>query len=129
MAKYLLFLLLMLASIANAQETNVNDQVYKITEVDVKPEFKGGVQNFYNYISKNFRIPDVEGLEGKIMVEFVIEKDGAISNVDVIKDVGYGTAEQMTELLENSPNWIPGKKDGETVRTLYRIPISIKSGR
>ena len=117
----------MITSHTFAQDAATDENIFKLSDVEVKPEFKGGVADFYKFIAKNFKMPDEEGLNGKIIVEFVIEKDGSISNINVIQDIGYGTDKETVRVFENSPKWIPGKKNGEVVRTLYTIPITIKS--
>ena len=123
--KHFLFLLLFISTTIYSQE--VNDKVFNASEVDEKPDFKGGIEKFYKYVAKNFKLPDEEGLDAKIIVEFVIEKDGSITNVNVIQDVGFGSAEETIRFLNDCPKWLPGKKNGEIVRTLYRFPITIKT--
>ena len=95
----------------------------KITD---QPTYIGGIQAFYNYIGKNFRIPDVEKLEGKILVSFIIEKDGSLNEIKVLRDIGYGTGQEAIRVLTDSPKWNPGTKEGKPVRVLYTLPISIK---
>ncbi|MBY0485603.1 MAG: energy transducer TonB [Flavobacteriaceae bacterium] len=100
--------------------------IYAINDIEIKPEFQGGISEFYKYIGKNFKIPKEIATDGKIFVQFVIESDGKISNVKVIKDIGFGTNEETIRVIENSPKWIPGKKDGKPVRVQYSLPILIK---
>ena len=127
MNNYLLLLILMISSTIYSQEILDKEKVFNNSEVDEKPTFKGGMEKFYKYIAKNFKVPEEEGLKGKIIVEFIIETDGSISNFTVIQDIGYGSAEEITLSFKKCPNWIPGKKGGQLVRTLYRIPITIMS--
>jgi protein TonB len=127
MKKYFLFLIFLTISNTYSQELKIDEKAFSITEVDEKPVFKDGMEKFYKYIAKNFKMPEEEGLKGKIIVEFIIETDGSISNFTVIQDIGYGTAEEVARVFKDCPKWLPGKKDGQTVRTLYRFPISIMS--
>ena len=127
MKKYFLFLIFLTISNTYSQELKIDEKAFSITEVDEKPVFKDGMEKFYKYIAKNFKMPEEEGLKGKIIVEFIIETDGSISNFIVIQDIGYGSAEEITRSFKKCPNWIPGKKDGQVVRTLYRLPITIMS--
>ena len=127
MKNYFLILILIISSNIYSQEIVDKEKIFNNSEVDEKPDFKGDMGNFYKYIAKNFRTPSEEGLKGKIIVEFIIETDGSISNFTVIQNIGYGTAEEITRTFKKCPNWIPGKKDGQIVRTLYRIPITIMS--
>lgn len=129
MKKYYLLLILMIASNTYSQAIEDSDKVFNSTEVDKKPDFKGGMETFFKFIAKNFRVPHEEGLKGKIIVEFIIEKDGSISKFHVNQDIGYGTAEEIARVFTKCPNWLPGTKDGKAVRTLYNLPITIMSGR
>ena len=123
--KYLFFLLFLFGSTVYSQVAE--EPVYQSSEVDVKPDFPGGMGNFYKLMAKNFKVPEEEGLEGKIIVEFIVEKDGAITNLNIIQDIGFGTDQETLRFMSKCPKWIPGKKYGEAVRTLYRLPINIRS--
>lgn len=101
--------------------------IYNTAGIEIKPEYPGGMTEFYNFIGKNFRVPDVKGLAGKIFVSFVIEKDGSITDVKVIRDIGYGTGEEAVRVLQNCKNWIPGEQQGKKVRVLYSLPIVIQT--
>jgi protein TonB len=127
MKKYFLLLILIMSSNIYSQEIEGIEKVFNNTEVDEKPIYKGGMEKFYKYIAKNFKVPEEPGLKGKIIVEFIIEKDGSISNFTVIQDIGYGSAEEITRAFKKCPNWNPGRKDGQIVRTLYKLPITIMS--
>lgn len=95
--------------------------------VDVKPEFPGGMDAFYQFIAKNYRMPDVKGLSGKVITTFVIEKDGSIEEVKIIRDLGYGTGNEAIRTLKNSPKWIPAEQNGQKVRCFFALPISLIS--
>lgn len=125
MKKYFLLLILIITSTTYSQTTEDSEKIYTVNELDKKPEFKGGIEKFYKYVAKNFKMPEEEGLSGKIIVEFIIEKDGSISNFEVVQDIGYGTSEEVTRVFKNCPKWEPGIIDGKLVRTSYRFPITI----
>ena len=101
--------------------------IYNTAGIEIKPEYPGGMTEFYNFIGKNFRVPNVKGLAGKIFVSFVIEKDGSITEIKVIRDIGYGTGEEAKRVLEMSPKWLPGEQSGKKVRVLYSLPIVIQT--
>ena len=103
--------------------------LYNTAGVEKKPDFPGGLKEFYKYISQNFKTPDVKGLAGKVFVTFIVEKDGSITEVKVLRDIGYGTGEEAVRVLKNSPNWIPGEQKGRKVRVLYSLPISIQPSK
>lgn len=125
MKKYFILIILIITSTAYSQTTEDTEKIYNNNELDKKPEFKGGMEKFYKFVGKNFNVPDVKGLKGKIIVEFVIEKDGSLSNFVVVQDIGYGTSEQITKIFKTCPDWEAGIKDGKAVRSLYRLPITI----
>jgi protein TonB len=113
--------------ITSAQDnTNFsNDTVYDILKIDVKPEFSGGMDAFNQFISKNYNCPKVEKLAGKVYVTFVIEKDGSITGIKVLRDIGYGTGKEAIRVLELCPQWLPGEQNGQKVRCTFSLPISI----
>jgi len=102
-----------------------DNQVY--TAVEVKPDFPGGMAKFYQYVGKNFRVPE-EDIKGKIFVQFVVEKDGSLTDIKVVRDLGFGTGKEAERVLKNCPKWKPGIQNGRPVRVLYSLPISIVSG-
>ncbi len=111
-----------------AQDADNNDNtIYNTANIEVKPDFLGGIGNFYKYVGKNFQVPEEEGLKGKVFVSFVIEKDGSLTDIKVIRDIGYGTGREAIRVLESCPNWIPAQQNGKNVRVLYSLPISIQS--
>jgi len=105
---------------------NISDNtIYNTAGVEVKPQFPGGMDQFYKFVAENFKTPKVEKLAGKIYVTFVIEIDGSITGMKVLRDIGYGTGEEAIRVLKLSPKWLPGQQNGKTVRCTYSLPISI----
>jgi protein TonB len=113
----------------NAQEqtSQPQDSIYDYKNVDVKPEYPGGVEAFYKFIAKNFKAPEEEGLNGKIITTFVIEIDGSISDIKVLQDIGYGSGAEVLKVLTMSKKWIPAKLNNIPVRVIYQFPITIRS--
>ncbi|WP_304198376.1 DUF2059 domain-containing protein [Flavobacterium alvei] len=106
--------------------TSVSDNtVYNTAGIEVKPDFPGGMDQFYKFIAENYQTPKVEGLKGKIYVTFVIEKDGSLSDIKVLRDIGYGTGKEAIRVLKLSPKWSSGEQNGQKVRCTYSLPISI----
>ena len=94
--------------------------------VDQQPQFPGGEDARMQYLINNIEYPQEaqdEGIEGTVYVQFIIEADGSITNVNVLRGIGGGCDEEAREVVENMPNWEPGKKDGEPVRTQFNMPI------
>jgi len=93
----------------------------------VEPNFPGGLPEFYKFIAQNFKIPaDYKG-EEKLMVSFLVEKDGSITNINVMKDLGHGTKEEAIRVLKSCPNWIPATVNNEAVKYQYVVPITLVS--
>jgi protein TonB len=113
----------------NAQEptSQPQDSIYDFKEVDVKPEYPGGVEAFYKFIAKTFKTPEEEGLNGKIITTFVIEIDGSITDIKVLQDIGYGSGAEVLKVLSMSKKWIPAKLKDIPVRVLYQFPITVRS--
>lgn len=104
-----------------------DNTIYNTAGIEVKPDFPGGLEKFYKFIGKNFQVPEEEGLKGKIFVTFVVEKDGSLTDIKVIRDIGYGTGKEAIRVLKSCPRWNPGEQNGKKVRVLYSLPISIQS--
>lgn len=104
-----------------------DNQIYNTAGIEVKPDFPGGIQNFLNYVAKNYRTPEEEGLNGKVFVTFVVEKDGSLTDIRVIRDIGYGTGAEAIRVLKRSPKWTPGEQNGKKVRVQYSLPITIRT--
>ena len=104
-----------------------NDVVFNVAGITEKPEFPGGMEKFYKFVGNNFQAPTEPNLKGKVYVMFIIEKDGSITNVSVLRDIGHGTGEEATRVIKLSPKWIPAQKDGVPVRVQYSLPITIMS--
>lgn len=132
MKNSILLLLLIATTTIFSQETpkeSQDDFLIDYSEVQVKPEFPGGMKSFYSFIAKNFITPEEENLKGKIIVDCIIEKDGTLSNMKVREDVGYGSGEEAIRVLNKLPKWRPGQQNGYTVRTSYFVKIHVESTR
>ena len=91
-----------------------------------KAEFQGSIGAFSKFLQKNLKYPEAAlktNATGKIYVEFIVEKDGSITHIDVLKNVGFGWNEEMIRVLKLSPKWIPAKDKGKIVRSKYYLPI------
>lgn len=104
---------------------SVNDSTY--TVVDVMPEFPGGNDSLIAYLSTSITYPapaKSEGIEGKVFVNFIINKDGSIGEVKAMKGPGHGCNEEAVRVISQMPDWTPGLKDGKEVKVSFNIPIS-----
>jgi hypothetical protein len=110
---------------AQATATLTDDAPFNYEEVEVRPEFPGGYNELLNFIGKNFRLGDYEGYGGTMKVAFIIEIDGSITNIKVIKDIGGETAAEARRVISMFPKWTSGEFGGKKVRVLYELPIKI----
>lgn len=94
---------------------------------ETMPSFPGGMDAFYEYLSTELKYPyraKKDDVEGKVFLSFIIDKDGSVSEVVVLKGIGSGCDEEAVRVLKNSPKWNPGKQRGQPVRV--RQALSIK---
>jgi len=115
----------------NAQDReNVAEEdttVYTKEEIDVLPEYPGGDEARIKHLINNLEYPKYArevGLEGRVEIGFIVEKDGSMSNFTAIKSVHPILDEESLRVIKLMPKWIPGKKDGKTVRVQWQIPIT-----
>lgn len=104
--------------------------IYSTAGLTENPEYIGGMDKFYKFVGENYNMPktpDAIKLTGKVYATFIIEADGNLSDIKVLRDIGYGTDEEAIRVLKLSPKWNPGTINGEPVRTTYSLPISIQS--
>jgi hypothetical protein len=82
---------------------------------------------FYKYVGNNFKVPEGFKGKGKIYLRFFIEKDGSLTEIEIIRDLGFGLGDEAIRVLKESPKWIPGSVNGSPVRMTFSIPILIES--
>jgi hypothetical protein len=103
-----------------------DSHLYNVAAIEQKPEFPGGLQNFYKFVMNNYHMPDHPEMQsGNVMVAFVVEKDGSITDVRAVRDVGFGSGEEAVRVIEKSPKWTPGVQNGKNVRVSFMVPIKI----
>lgn len=104
-----------------------NDTVFQI--VEQMPEFPGGVEALMKYISDNVKYPQEakdKNISGRVVLGFVIEKDGSVNEVKVLRGIGGGCDDEAVRVIKTMPKWKPGRQKGEPVRVFYQIPINFK---
>ena len=97
--------------------------------VDEMPQFPGGMAGLMQYLSTNVRYPEdakESGAQGRVIVSFIVEKDGSISNARVTKPTYSSLDDEALRVVSNMPKWTPGKQNSETVRVKYSIPVSFR---
>jgi protein TonB len=98
-------------------------------DIQVPPSFPGGEKELLNYLSQNIQYPadaSEKKISGIVALTFVVNKDGSISDVQIVQEIGGGCGEEAKRVVESMPNWIPGKLRGEPVRVRFTLPIRFK---
>lgn len=122
---YLLFFLLINVSFAKKINTE-GLIIIPYEQVEVKPLFPGGMNEFMKFVMKNFHLPEEEEVPtGTIQVSMVIDKSGNVTNVQIISDLG-NAGNEIKRVLSKCPKWQPGRMKGENVDVEYVFPITIK---
>jgi TonB family protein len=102
-----------------------------LTKVDVLPMFKGGHQKFTDFLVKNIKYPEearAKNIQGRAIVNFVVEKDGSLSDVKILRGVSKELDEEALRVIKLSPNWEPGQQNGKTVRVSFIVPVVFNLG-
>lgn len=110
-------------------ESGVTPVEMPFTTVEMMPEFIGGARELYKWLGNNLRYPGAAvnaGVEGKVFVKFIVEKDGTISELSVLKGIGFGCDEEALRTMQKMPKWNAGKQNGRAVRVYFTLPISFK---
>lgn len=113
--------------ILNPIELGPNTQIFD--EVDQLPAPKDGLQSYYQFVASNLKYPEDaknKGIEGKVMVEFIVTKEGTVSNVKVLKGIDRACDLAAAQVIAKSENWNPGIKDGKIVNTKIVLPIAFR---
>lgn len=126
MKKLILITVVFFSVLSASSQVNQKPTPIPYDDAGVKPLFPGGNNEFMKYIAKNFTAPEEGGYSGVVKVSFVIEMDGSIGDVKVIKDIGGGIGDEAKRVVLKSPKWTPGQNMGEVVRVLYELPITIR---
>lgn len=110
-----------------APEEEVADEIFDIVEDQPGPP--GGMGAFYKYVGKSMKYPSQArrmGIEGRVFVQFVVDKTGNLTDVRAIKGIGAGCDEEAVRVLKNAPKWTPGKQRGRPVKVRMILPITFK---
>lgn len=106
-------------------ETTTSENVFDV--VEDMPQYPGGMQAMMKFLIENISYPkdaQEKKISGRVLVNFVVEKDGSISNVETVKSVFPSLDDEAVRVVKSMPNWKPGKQNGKVVRVKYTLPIS-----
>lgn len=100
-----------------------------LTFAEQMPEFNGGNKSMYEFLGKSIHYPKLamtESIEGKVILQFVIDSKGAVNKIEVMKAIGGGCEEEAIRVVNQMPKWSPGKQNGKPVSVRYTLPIAFK---
>lgn len=109
------------------EEEAAEEEIFTIVETN--PAFPGGEREMYKYLGKNTDYPPIaqdNNIQGRVYVSFVVEKNGKITDVRVLRGIGGGCDEEAIRVVKSMPSWSPGKQRGKAVRVRFNLPIVFK---
>ncbi len=112
---------------AEAPKPEVENKVFDV--VEQMPSFPGGQGALMQYLANNIKYPVVaqeNGVQGRVVVSFVVERDGSITDVQVVRSVDPSLDREAQRVVKSMPKWIPGKQNGQAVRVKYNVPVSFR---
>lgn len=122
-----LFVMFFIAeTIVFAQVDTIDDPLI-FTPVDVDAEFPGGIEGLIMFVCMNVEYPEqarTAEVEGTVYASFCIDKDGSVSNITILKDIGYGCGDEVVKMLKSMPQWKPAKIRGKNVRSEFNLPVT-----
>jgi protein TonB len=122
----LIILVLSFSAHAQTKDTVKHTDSLIFKPVDTDPQFPGGIAAFYKFLSKNQKYPDAakqNNIHGKVFLTFVVEKDGSLSGITVVRSLSPEIDAEAIRLMQISPKWNPGLQNGQPVRVRYTMPV------
>lgn len=106
------------------QKKHNDEKVYEV--VEQMPSFPGGQEALMTYINHNIKYPDEDCGQGRVIVSFIVEKDGSITNATIRRSVDPAFDREALRVISSMPKWIPGKNNGRNVRVRFNVPVQFK---
>lgn len=107
------------------EEEVAEEEIFLVVEEDA--EFPGGLEALSKYLSENIKYPQLakeNNIEGRVFVSFVVEKDGRVGNIKILRDIGGGCGAEAVRVVKSMPRWKPGKQRGKPVRSQFNLPVN-----
>lgn len=112
--------------LTEAEEEEIEEEEI-FTIVEKMPVYPGGVEALFGYLAQNIEYPDMAKdakIEGKVYITFVVNKEGGVADVKVLRGIGGGCDEEAIRVVKNMPKWDPGRQRGKAVKVQYNLPIN-----
>ncbi len=109
--------------------TSGSDPVFEINETATPPSFPGGERGLQMFLATNIQYPSLarqNNIQGNVAAQFVVNRDGSISNIIILKDIGGGCGAEVVRVLSAMPKWGPGIVDGRPVRVKFTLPVRFR---
>ncbi len=122
-----LFLLLFVVETFVFAQVDTTDGPLIFTPVDVDAEFPGGLEELIMFVCMNVEYPEQArkaNVEGTVYASFCIDRDGSVSNITILKDIGYGCGDEVVKMLRSMPRWKPARVRGKNVRSEFNLPVT-----
>lgn len=122
-----LFLMLFIAETIVFAQVDTTDAPLIFTTVDVDAEFPGGLEELIMFVCMNVEYPEQAhkaNVEGTVYSLFCIDRDGSVSNITILKDIGYGCGDEVVKMLQSMPRWKPARVRGKNVRSEFSLPVA-----
>ena len=113
--------------VVDEEEVEEEEEVFLVVEED--PDFPGGLGALSQFIADNIKYPELakqNNITGRVFVSFVVEKDGSVGQVKVLRDIGGGCGAEAVRVVKSMPKWKPGKQRGKPVRTQFNLPVNFE---
>lgn len=110
-----------------SRQANIEGEIF--TVVEHQPEFKGGMAKLGQYMQNTLRYPEAAqkaNIQGRVFLNFIVDKTGEVSDVKILKGLGFGIDEEAVRVVQNMPRWEPGSQDGKPVNVRFNIPINFE---
>lgn len=125
---FLLLLGISMCTTIQAQDTPTADSTVLLL-VENMPEFPGGTEAMMKFISSNIRYPKAaieNSVQGRVVASFIVNTDGSLSDIKILKKLGWGCDEEIERVLLKMPLWQPGKQNGKLVRVQFNLPVAFQ---
>jgi TonB family protein len=118
------------AAISRSVTDTIKERIF--AHVERQPQFPGGLQAFGVFLGNNIKYPTDDAknkVQGRVICKFVVERDGSVSNIEVLSTTTEAMGKEAVRVLSLSPKWTPGYQDGRLVRVYYTVPINFSTNR
>lgn len=107
----------------------VEEKTYELFDIQKPPTFPGGEKELLKFLGENIKYPALareNNIQGNVALTFVVDKDGSVKDVQIVKDIGGGCGKEAVRVVQSMPKWIPGEANGNSVKVRYTLPVKFR---